>query len=165
MKIPTDASQFCLSKAKSDTGLSVLAQLQFIWSVSAPLAFSLDFFIAIFKAMRTYTSQLKLLVFVLNFLYQKSASRQQKKQKKECDQQIFFNSSFPGRTTIKTPAITPKIDRPSERKTILRTIIKNPNGIINFFKLLFFNIVSLLFLYRHLDVHTDALDRQHQNTI
>ena len=31
LKIPTDASQFCLSKAKSDTGLSVLAQLQFIW--------------------------------------------------------------------------------------------------------------------------------------
>ncbi|GMB73412.1 hypothetical protein NCCP2648_26660 [Lacticaseibacillus rhamnosus] len=28
--------------------------------------------------MRTYTPQLKLLVFVLNFLYQKSASRQQK---------------------------------------------------------------------------------------
>ena len=24
LKIPTDASQFCLSKAKSDTGLSVL---------------------------------------------------------------------------------------------------------------------------------------------
>ena len=30
------------------------------------------------KQMRTYTPQLKLLVFVLNFLYQKSASRQQK---------------------------------------------------------------------------------------
>nr|WIW80193.1 Hypothetical protein [Lactiplantibacillus plantarum] len=29
--------------------------------------------------MRTYTPQLKLMVFVLNFLYQKSASRQQKK--------------------------------------------------------------------------------------
>lgn len=56
-----------------------LAQLQFIWSVSAPLAFSFDFCIAIFKAMRTYTPQLKLMVFVLNFLYQKSASRQQKK--------------------------------------------------------------------------------------
>ena len=27
--------------------------------------------------MRTYTPQLKLMVFVLNFLYQKSASRQQ----------------------------------------------------------------------------------------
>ncbi|WP_199877002.1 hypothetical protein [Pediococcus pentosaceus] len=64
LKIPTDASQLCLSKAKSDTGLSVLAQLQFIWSVSAPLTFSLDFFIAIFKAMRTYTQQLKLVVLL-----------------------------------------------------------------------------------------------------
>ncbi|ANK68671.1 hypothetical protein BSQ39_12935 [Loigolactobacillus backii] len=64
LKIPTDASQFCLSKAKSDAGLSVLAQLQFIWSVSVFLTFSLDFFIAIFKAMRTYTQQLKLVVLL-----------------------------------------------------------------------------------------------------
>ena len=60
----TDASQLRLSNAKSDAGLSVLAQLQFIWSVSALLTFSLDFFIAIFKAMRTYTQQLKLVVLL-----------------------------------------------------------------------------------------------------
>lgn len=79
LKIPTDASQFCLSKAKSDTGLSVLAQLQFIWSVSAHLTFSSDFCIAIFKAMRTYTPLENVGLQRLNFLYQKSASRQQKR--------------------------------------------------------------------------------------
>lgn len=79
LKIPTDASQFCLSKAKSDTGLSVLAQLQFIWSVSAHLTFSSDFCIAIFKAMRTYTPLKNVGLQRLNFLYQKLASRQQKR--------------------------------------------------------------------------------------
>jgi len=59
-----------------------LAQLQFIWSVSAHLAFSFDFCIAIFKAMRTYTPQLKLMVFVLKNMYQKSASRQLKIKKR-----------------------------------------------------------------------------------
>ncbi|MBN6049583.1 hypothetical protein JY231_07125 [Lactobacillus helveticus] len=57
-----------MSKVKSDTGLSVLAQLQFIWSVSVPLTFSLDFFIAIFKAMRTYTPHKNVVSFLQTVL-------------------------------------------------------------------------------------------------
>ena len=60
----TDPVSFSLSVANSNTSFYVLALLQFIWSVSAPLTFSLDFFIAIFKAMRTYTQQLKLVVLL-----------------------------------------------------------------------------------------------------
>nr|ADC30140.1 hypothetical protein [Lactiplantibacillus plantarum] len=43
--------------------------------------------------MRTYTPQLKLMVFVLNFLYQKSASRQQKKVLELSTHFLFTNQS------------------------------------------------------------------------